>query len=269
MPDSTPPAPFRTYLFKSESIPRSKWYLKHKRPLLDKEVNRHNPGHDERESFYYPNPQLISSLFEDVLNKGYTGIRIYFGSCRTEIPAACDPSDKGRIVLIYVPTVEWDVTSGRYMDSNVYYMLNAKRDTPVTLSPPEFEQLICNYAEDKSSVLRGTLNRSDRSHPIKGKETISVFGGKDVIEEIKEEINYQLEMPNHGVSGIKIYINSYTNKPVRRNGHSLSQRLTIHFVFTDHAGQDLDLLYIDERYKDLTAPSFVAYNTFNPTPPYP
>jgi hypothetical protein len=31
----------------------------------------------------------------------------------------------------------------------------------------------------------------------------------------------------------------------------------------------LDLSHIDTRYEVLSAPKLVAFNTFNPTPPYP
>lgn len=266
--------PIHTYLFKEESVARSKWYLEKKRQILNRKVREFNPGHEERESFYYSNPRVISDLFGKVLdNNEYSGIRIYFGSCRTVVPEGCDRGDRGKIVLIYVPTLGKDESADRYLDSEEYYILGARKCSRETLTSFAFKELVLNYSEDKRDKLRGTLTAADRANPNNDKETMSLFADREIIEELKTEIDYQLKMSDqYGVTGIKVYINSYTNKPIERKQRKLAQRLTIHFVFTDYAGQDLDLLGIDPEYGKIPkekAEGLLAFNTMNPTPPFP
>lgn len=262
------PLPINTYIPWAESIARTNWYLKHKRPILDGIVHRYNPGHTERESFYYSDPRVISDLFGHVLgNEKYTGIRIYFGSCRAVIPKGCDVGDKGKLVLIYVPTIRKGENEKADNDSDEYYKLRPSSCSRETLAKTVLDKLVNNYQVDKRAILGSSLSSADLLNPNANEETKHLFMGRECISEIKTEIDYQLKMSDrYGASGIKVYINSYTDKPTRRDGHELRQRLTVQFVFTDDAGQDLNLERIDPRYKSVKP---IALNTMNPTPPYP
>jgi hypothetical protein len=277
MEKEDPSVPINTYIAWEEGIARIKWYLKSKRPKLDKIVRNYNPGHNEREFFYYSDPRVISDLFGHVLeSKKYSGIRIYFGSCLDVIPAGCDPGDKGKLVLIYVPTTNEKDDSAEAMDENIkpfkdsdkYYKLRPSDCSRVRLTSEVFDDLVLNYENKKRGVLRRSLSATDRKNPKTNKETKHLFMNRECIREIKTEIDYQLDMSaKYGATGIKVYITSYTNKPVQRDGYELSRRLTIQFVFTDDAGQDLNLERIDPRYS--SRPHAIALNTINPTPPYP
>jgi len=283
MPKQTPPPPLLTYISKKVSDGRTKWYLNHKRPIMDKIVHKYNRGHTEREYFYYSDPRVISELFGHVLeNKNYTGLRIHLGSCRDLIPAGCDTGDKGKLVLIYVPTTkEKDENVNTeyekpYKDSGEYFKLRPRGCSRVTLDKSVFDHLVDNNRE-KSAALRISLSTVDLNDHEASEETKSLFIDRERIKEIKDEIEYQLDMSaQYGVAGIKVYINSYTDKPVQSGRYLLRQRLTVQFVFTDDAGQDLDLIDIDPRYKELKKgwkkdpkKFLIGYNTMNPTPPYP
>nr|MBI1230306.1 hypothetical protein [Cytophagales bacterium] len=265
MSQKKPKPPVNTHIPWEKSKARTKWYLEHKRPLLDAVVNSYNPGHTEREYFYYSNPMIISGLFGRVLqDKSYNGIRIYFGSCMDLIPEGCDTCDKGKLVLIYVPTIK---KNDAIMDNEFeeYYKLRPGSCSCVPLTKLVFNQLVENYKE-KSGALYSSLSAHDRNSLDANEETRSLFIDEVRIKEIKDEIDYQMDMSaKHGASGVKVYINSYTDEPVQSGEYILSQRLTVQFVYTDEAGQDLNLERIDPRYNFAA----IAHNTFNPTPPYP
>lgn len=270
MPNKTPDPPYRTYISKDESERRNEWYLRFKkRPILDAIVDGYYPGQKEREYFYYSDPTVISAMFGDVLaDEKYTGIRIYLGSCDGTPPEGCDPHDKGRLVLIFVPTIVKADDPKADNDSGEYYKLRMGNCSRVTLTKDVFDTLVHNYVEKKNALQR-TLSISDRDSTDANEETRHLFIDTVRIKEIYIEINYQLKMSvKHGVSGIKVYINSYTDVPVFRDELELCQRLTVQFVFTDDAGKDVDLKGIDDRYDKL--PKFLlGYNTIDPTPPYP
>jgi hypothetical protein len=277
MPTQTPKPPLNTYIPWAEGIARKNWYIKHKRPILDNIVQKYNPGHDERESFYYSDPRVISDLLGHILKKpSYMGLRIYFGSCLDKIPQGCEVSDKGKLVLIFVPIInekedleeQTNENETPFKDSDEYYKLLPTGCVRVSLTRSIFDELVQNYETIKRGPLRKSLSETDKKNPKADKETKHLFMNKECIKEIKAEIDYQLKMSvQYGVSGIKVSITSYTNKPVRRGGYDLSQRLTVQFVFTDAAGKDLNLEGIDPRYKSIPAPAVL--NTINPTPPYP
>jgi hypothetical protein len=270
---AAPPPPKLTYISKQISDDRTNWYLKHKRPILDQIVGKYNGSRREREYFYYSDPRVISNLFGYVLqNENYTGLRIYLGSCLDTIPTGCDLGDKGKLVLIYVPTVEKDGNVKTDNESGEYFKLRMGNCTRVKLSKKVAKELVSNYQNEKKPALSSSLSAGDLASTATSEETKHLFIDKEKLEEIKREIDYQLHMSaQYGVSGIKVCINSYTNQPFKKStqGPELRQRLTVQFVFTDDAGQDLDLVGIDPRYNVFKAGFVGAQNTIDPTPPYP
>lgn len=258
----TIPPPVMTYIPTATSDERIAWFKKYKKPHLDKLVGLINPGQEETTHIHYPDANVIRDFFAKAISDQYSGIRIYFGSNHD---ASSGRDEKGKLAFIYVPTIMKGDASHRSSDK--YYLSSSRRPLS-SIAREEAQQLITNYQSLKLTLLHSTLCDHDLSN--KHGETKYLFINKEEIVEIRDEITYQLSKPEHGVVGINLYVGAYTDKEIIHEGKYLSQRLTVHYIFVDKDGKDIDLTKIDRRYDIFKeVPIVGGYNTFDPIPPFP
>ncbi|MGK6351087.1 hypothetical protein [Parapedobacter sp. DT-150] len=255
------PFPHRTYVSQETATSRIMWYKDHKKKHLDRVVSALNPNHQERIYFYYPKAAVILELFDTLMKiAGADGVRVYFGSYGKH----GDPDNDGKLALVYAPTKNIAGVDTDIPDS--FYMVHPQKGA-ISIAPQEAKILITNYLDTKRDKLTPTLCEDDIKEQLL--ETKQIFFNQCHIKEIRDEIDYQLNN-QYGVSGIKIYIASYTNVPVQsEHGHRYCQRLTILFVFTDAKHEDHHLEGVDPRYPEKGVPFLGAQDTAFPIPPYP